>query len=135
MKKLTVIILTALLMTACATSTYYRTSTGFYYLHRGMTKSQFIAWSKPGWTDKHGKPVVGGKPDNTKMFKHGNDIWEVWVFKVYSPGELSGHMFFDHYEHIAFKNDKVEEWGTGQLPLTIRQNPNQFQYDINVHNR
>ena len=133
MKRLTLIILTAILMSSCA-STYYRTSTSFYSLSRGMTKQQFIQWSQPGWTDKNGKPVKGGRPEHTKMFKHGNDVWEVWVFKVYDCTSYpSLGCVFDHYEHVAFKNDKVEEWGTGDLPITIRQNPNQFQYDININ--
>ena len=129
MKNISLVILTMILLASCAT---YRTSTNFFTLERGITKVQFINWSKPSWTNKNGRPIQGGKPLYTKMFKHRNDIWEVWVFKVYEYSPISGYGF-DHYEHVAFRNNKLEEWGTGKLPITIRQNPNQFQYDININ--
>lgn len=135
MKRTTFILGLALLMQACS-PTFYRTSTDFYLLQRGMTKQQFIDWQVNYFNPKNGKPVKGGKPAYSKTFKHGNDIWEVWIFEVYDCTSYpSLGCVFDHKEHIAFKNEIVEEWGTGELPITIKQNPNQFQYDINIQNR
>jgi hypothetical protein len=94
-----------------------------------MTKQEFINWA--GLYE--GKDYIGKRPVSSKSFKHGNDVWEVWVFEVYKFYE--DLVFVHHYEHVAFKNGRIEEWGTGELPITIRQNPNQFQYDINVNNR
>jgi hypothetical protein len=104
----------------------YRVSTNFYLLQRGMTKQQFIEWQGLN----NGKDYVGKKPVSSKSFRYGDNIWEVWVYKVY---DCRYDCYFDHYEHVAFVNGKIEEWGTGELPLTIRQNPNQFQYDININ--
>jgi hypothetical protein len=134
MKKIVLVILTLILLSSCS-STYYRTSTDFYKLNRSMSKQQFITWQVNYLNPKDGNYAKGGRPVHTKMFKHENDVWEVWVYEVYA---FDGGLFEDlprlnHYEHIAFKNDLVEEWGTGELPLTIKQNPNQFQYDINVN--
>jgi hypothetical protein len=39
-------------------------------------------------------------------------------------------MIFDHQEYVAIKNGLVEEWGTGTLPITLRQNPSQI--DLNI---
>jgi hypothetical protein len=132
MKRYAVLIpvITILFMcSSCGTGTFYRSSTNFYLLQRGMTKQQFIEWS--GMYD--GEDYIGKRPASSKSFKYGNDVWEVWVFKVYRCGEYN--CYVDHFEHVAFKNSKLEEWGTGELPITIRQNPNQFQYDINISNR
>jgi len=135
MKKTLFILGLALFMQACA-PTFYRTSTDFYLLQRGMTKQQFIDWQVNFFNPKNGKPVKGGKPAYSKTFKHGNDLWEVWIFNVYDCTSYpSLGCVVDHVEHVAFKNGSLEEWGTGELPITIRQNPNQFQYDINIQNR
>jgi hypothetical protein len=115
----------SLIMSSCGPS--YRVATSFYLLQRGMTKQEFVNWA--GLYE--GKNYIGKWPVSSKSFKHGNDVWEVWVFEVYRfYGELT---IVDHHEHVAFKNGRVEEWGTGDLPITIRQNPNQFQYDININ--
>jgi len=113
----------------------YVVRTSFYLLNRGMTKQEFIKLKGMDvQSDK--KPAEGTFPTSSKTFKHAGDLWEVWVFNVYdcdtypSLGCVVGHI-----EHVAFKNGILEEWGTGDLPLTIKQNPNQFQYDINIQNR
>jgi hypothetical protein len=137
MKKALLIFGIMFLMPSCA-NTFYRISTEFYELHRGMTKEQFTKWLKPSFDDKNGSPVMGGRPSTTKTFKYGEDVWEVWVFEVYGRqnlynvygGQVGYHLVFDHFEYVAFKNDIVEEWGTGVLPITIRENANQI--DINV---
>ncbi|MCX6300959.1 MAG: hypothetical protein NTW82_02135 [Bacteroidia bacterium] len=135
MKKLLLIFSVTLLLSSCVT--YYRVATDFYNLRRGMTKQQFISWVQPSFIGENGKPMVGGRPSTTKTFKYGQDVWEVWVFDVYTPvmnnfGGVAACVF-DHQEYVAFKNDLVEEWGTGSLPITIRQNPTQFDLNIN-HN-
>lgn len=132
MKKHLLVLGISFLISSCVT--YYRTSTDFYELQRGMTKQQFINWVQPSYTDNNGRPINGGKPVETKTFKYGEDVWEVWVFDVYRPllnsfGNPAG-ITYDHKEYIAFKNGLVEEWGTGTLPITIRQNPNQINVDI-----
>jgi hypothetical protein len=134
MKKTLIIFGLALLMQACS-PTMYIVNTNFYALNRGMTKQQFITWKgMNGQGDK--KPAVGTFPTSSKTFKHGSDVWEVWVFNVYDCKSYpSLGCVVDHVEHVAFKNGILEEWGTGELPITIRQNPNQFQYDINIQNR
>ena len=118
----------SLIMSSCGPS--YRVATSFYLLQRGMTKQEFVNWA--GLYE--GKDYIGKRPVSSKSFKHRNDVWEVWVFKLHDCDSYpSLGCFFDHYEHVAFKNGRVEEWGTGELPITIRQNPNQFQYDININ--
>lgn len=135
MKKTIFIIGIFLLMQSCA-STSYRTSTDFYLLRRGMTKQQFVDWQVNYFNPKDGRTIKGGKPSYSKTFKYGNDVWEVWIFEVYDCTSYpSLGCVVDHKEHIAFKNGIVEEWGTGELPITIKQNPNKFQYDVNVQNR
>lgn len=135
MKKTSIIIIgLALFMQACSPM-FYRTATNFYALNRGMSKQQFMTWYNMD-EQKNGKPVQGARPANAKTFKHGDDVWEVWVFKVYDCTSYpSLGCVVDHVEHVAFKNGYLEEWGTGELPITIRQNPNQFEYDINIQNR
>ena len=132
MKKLLLMLSITILMSSCVT--YYRFATNFYALRRGMTKEQFISWIQPSFVGQNGKPAVGGRPSETKTFKYGQDVWEVWVFDVYTPirnsfGSVAAYIF-DHKEYVAFKNGVVEEWGTGTLPITIRQNPNQI--DLNI---
>lgn len=132
MKKYIFLIFIPILISSCMP--YYRISTNFYQLNRGMTKEQFIRWNQPMTMDKHGKPVIGGNPAYTKTFKYGQDIWEVWVFDVYAPirnvtGGIASFVF-DHKEYAAFKNNLLEEWGTGELPITIRQNPNKFEIQL-----
>ena len=133
MKKLLLMLVLALLISSCMP--YYRISTNFYELNRGMTKQQFISWNQPMTVDKNGRPTVGGNPSYTKTFKYGPDVWEVWVFDVYTPlRNAYGGIYsfaYDHKEYAAFKNNLLEEWGTGELPITIRQNPNKFEIILN----
>ena len=92
-----------------------------------MTKQQFVEWAGLN----NNQEYVGKQPVSSKSFRYGNDVWEVWVFEVYQfYGERA---IANHREHVALKNGRLEEWGTGELPITIRQNPNQFQYDININ--
>lgn len=120
------------LFSSCAT--YYRVQTNFYNLNRGMSKQAFVQWVQPTYTNDKGKPAVGGRPVTTKTFKYGSDVWEIWVFDVYSINHnaygMAAGASFDHQEYVAFKNGLVEEWGTGTLPITIRQNPTQI--DLNI---
>jgi hypothetical protein len=132
MKKIIIIIIIAFFMQSCS-STYYVTNSSFYNLNRGMSKQEFRTWKGMNNTGKK-KPSVGTYPFSSKTFKHGENIWEVWVFQIYDCKSYpSLGCVKDHVEHVAFKNRKLEEWGTGTLPITIRQNPNQFQYDINTN--
>ena len=129
-----VILLTFMLLVGC--SQYYRVATNFYCLQHGMSKQQVINWlsSQDTWSQN----VKGGYPEHTKNFRHGSDLWEVWVFQVYRiDGDAWSGQYgrSSHKEYIAFINGQLEEWGKGELPLTIRQNPNQFQYDVNIQNR
>ena len=119
------IICSMMFFTSCAS---YRVATSFHLLNRGMTKQEFVNWAGLN----NDKNYVGKQPVSSKSFRHGPDVWEVWVFEVYKFYE-SGGAFVDRCEHVAFKNGRLEEWGTGELPITIRQNPNQFQYDININ--
>jgi hypothetical protein len=118
------VLILSLLISSCQ---HFVTNSGFAHLKEGMSREEFLNFLNT-------RPIrnaVGGQPNSTQRFKHGPDTWEVWVFKVYDCS--SGNCIFDHYEHVGLKNDKVEEWGTGELPITIRQNPNQFEIDVN-HN-
>lgn len=131
MKMKSFLIIIMISMTVSCT-TYYRIRTNFIELNRGMDKQSVLLWlssQKDVWRDD----VVGGKPFSSKTFKHNNDVWEVWIFEVYKISGDDG--YFSHYEHLAFKNSVLEEWGEGDLPITIRQNPNQFKYDINIKSK
>jgi len=132
MKKVALFFSLVLIIQACS-PTQYIVRTNFYGLNRGMTKQAFMTWKGMNKQTSE-KPAVGTYPISSKTFKHGNDLWEVWVFQVYDCTSYpSLGCVKDHVEHVAFKNGYLEEWGTGTLPITIRQNPNQFQYDININ--
>ena len=122
MKKL-IGILFLLILSSCQT---FVTSSGFAELKEGMTRDEFISFLN----NRPIRNAIGGKPNSTQRFKHGSDTWEVWTFKIYDCS--SGNCLFDHFEYVGLKNDKVEEWGNGELPITIRQNPNQYQIDVNT---
>jgi hypothetical protein len=121
----------SIVFTSCTTTrggagTTYRTTTNFYLLRQGTTKQEFEYWL--GLND--GNDYVGKRPAKSYSYKSGDDVWEVWVFEVYKfrqeiqyvPGYGSGSGFdmpvnvpyVDHYEYVAFKNDKIEEWGQGE---------------------
>lgn len=131
MRNILSILLLSIIFYSCK-PTQYVVNSNFYKLNRGLTKEQFIN-IRGMYGDRKLKPI-GTFPETAKTFKHGNDIWEVWVFQIYNCQSLNG-CYKDHLEYVAFKNNLLEEWGTGELPITIRQNPNQFQYDINIQNR
>jgi len=132
MKRLLLMLSITILMSSCAT--YYLVDTNFYTLQRGMTKQSFINWIESTQRPPNGRTVVGLKPANTKSFKYGSDVWEIWVYNVYSINHnaygMAAGASYDHQEYVAFKNGLVEEWGTGTLPITIRQNPTQI--DLNI---
>ena len=133
MRNTLIIVLFAVLIIGCA-PTYYVTSTGFYRLNRGMTKQEFMSFQGMDKQVNQQTPV-GKFPVSSETFKQGNDVWEVWIFDVYFLSPFNtGNYILGHKEHVAFKNGLLEEWGNGNLPLTIKQNPNQFQYDINIKN-
>lgn len=125
MKKIIAICAIAILiMTACE-GTKYLVSSNFYQLERGMTEKAFLEWIKPNYV------AANGHPSSTKLFTYGSDTWKVYTFDIY---KISGTMgYFDHREYVAFKNGRLEEYGTGDLPITIRQNPN--SYNLNINNR
>lgn len=131
MKKIALIFSLVLFIQACS-PTRYTVRTQFYLLNRGMSKQAFMTWQGMNKQTRE-KPAVGTYPISSKTFKHGNDLWEVWVFQVYDCSNSYLGCLKDHKEHVAFKNGYLEEWGTGTLPITIRQNPNQFKYDININ--
>jgi hypothetical protein len=118
MKKLFVLSFVMLLLVSCGPT--YRVRTNFYLLNRGISKQEFVAWM--GLNE--GKNYIGKQPIRSKSFRNGNDIWEVWVFEVYRfYKDAYGRNMADtrdfHYEHVAFKNGKVEEWGMGDMPNII----------------
>lgn len=112
MRKIFILVIFAMLFLASCTS--YRTATSFHLLNRGMSKQQFVEWAGLN----NSKKYVGKQPVSSKSFRHGNDVWEVWVFEVYKF--YGDRAIVDHREHVAFKNGRLEEWGTGELPITIR---------------
>jgi hypothetical protein len=115
------ILAATLLLAGCQT---YLVSTNFYQLERGITKQQFLA----GWQSKtDAKHIIGGRPVSSQSFRVGQDVWEVWIYSVYSTA--GGAIHVDHQEYLAFKNNRLEEWGLGTLPLTLRDNPNR----VDVH--
>jgi hypothetical protein len=121
MKARLAVVLIALTATACV---QYLTSTNFYGLQRGITKQQFLdSWQRK--TDE--MHAVGGRPATSQAFRLGDDVWEVWIYNVYRI--VPDGAVPDHQEYVAFKNDRLEEWGIGTLPLTLRDNPNR----IDVH--
>jgi len=106
--------------------TSYRTSTSFHMLQQGMTKQQFETWM--GLND--GDDYVGKRPAKSHSYRNGDDVWEVWAFEVYKfrqeqrwmPGNqyMAGYYYYvnvpyiDHYEYVAFRNGRLEEWGQGE---------------------
>ncbi len=109
---------TALLIAGCQT---YMTATNFYGLQRGITKQQFLdSWQRT--TDA--MHLVNGRPASSQTFRIGADVWEVWIYNV-----CRADTTVDHQEYLAFKNNLLEEWGLGTLPLTLRDNPNR----VDVH--
>ncbi len=118
------VILAIFLTIFLASCTHFVTRSGFSELREGMTREEFVHYLNT----RPLRNAVGGMPNSTTRFKHGSDTWEVWVFKLYDCS--SGQCHFDHFEYVGLKNNKVEEWGTGELPITIRQNPNHYQIEV-----
>ena len=116
MRNLVLILSVALIMASC-TGPKYVTQTHFYTLEKGITEKQFVSH------------LGGYVPTSTKMFSHGGYDWKVYVFAVHNVGYISATI--DHYEYVAFKNGLMEEYGTGTLPIALRQNPN--SYDVTIH--
>jgi hypothetical protein len=116
-----------MLVLALARCETFLINTNFYQLHRGISKQEFI----DSW--QHGsdaKNMTGGRPAASQAFRVGPDFWEVWVYNVYRIAP-NGDGVVDHQEYVAFKDDRLEEWGIGTLPLTLRDNPNRV--DVHVH--
>lgn len=124
MKQLLPLLFICLVLIACETQKYIG-ATNFYTLHQGMSEQDFLDWKKRDYS------YIGGRPVNTKMFNYDGSVWKVFVFNVYANN--GGACFVDHQEYVAFKNGYLVEYGTGELPLTLRQNPNSYQYDIHNH--
>jgi len=121
MNRILTILIAALTFTACEGPKYVG-ATNFYTLGKGMTEQRFIDWKKQD------NGIIGGAPTSVKMFDYAGDTWKVYVFDVY---KMSGtYAYVDHQEYVAFKNGLLEEYGTGELPLTLRQNPNSYSYTI-----
>lgn len=101
--------------------------TNFQTLERGMTKTQFLAtWQK------NTEAAIGSTPSQSQSFRLDEDIWEVWIYDIYNePAVLRGYAYLDHHEYVAFKNDLLEKWGIGTLPITLRANPNRV--DVHIH--
>jgi hypothetical protein len=118
MKKL---LLIGLILSACGT-TKYITNSNFYKLQKGMTEQAFLEWIKPN------QIAVNGRPVSSKMFNYGGSEWKVYVFQLYNVnGSYAG---YSHNEFVAFKDGRLIEYGEGNLPLTLRQNPNSYQITV-----
>jgi len=110
-------LIVALLFFGCEGQKYVVNS-NFYQLQAGMTEQEFLQWIQPNYVAQN------GRPSSAKLFSFKGDKWKVYVFDLY---RLDGtYAYRDHQEYVAFKNGRLEEYGTGELPLTLRQNPNQY---------
>jgi hypothetical protein len=118
MKRLIII---GLILSACET-TKYVTNSNFYTLQKGMTEQAFLEWIKPNYI------AVNGKPATVKMFNYKGEEWKVYVFIMYNVN--GSYASVSHSEHVAFVEGRLREYGTGNLPLTIQQNPNSYNLSI-----
>jgi hypothetical protein len=112
-----IILLIVWLLTSCSGSKYL-TDSNFYKLSKGMTESEFLEWIKPN------RIAVNGAPSSVKMFSFRGDEWKVYCFDLYSVN--GSYASFNHREYAAFRNGRLEEYGEGSLPLTLRQNPSTY---------
>ena len=117
--RITVLVAT-LLLASCAT-TQYMVNTNFHaHLEKGMTKQEFL----DGWYGETIKILGGNVNLSSRYFTIGNDDWEVWIFGVYEHSSVRrGAARIDHKEYVAFKNGKIEEWGVGSLPVSLKGDP------------
>ena len=111
-----IFVITALACATSKTQATHRTATNFHLLEQGMTKQQF--------------QERFGSPNKSHSYKNGDDVWEVWVFEVYKFKQETQYVqglgnsqgfnmpvstpYIDHYEYVAFKNGRIEEWGQGE---------------------
>lgn len=108
--------LSIILSTGCA---QYMIRTNFYTLYKGMSKEAFInGWQK----NSNELDIIGTNPVMSKSLDVEGDKWEIWIYEVYNEVSVNaGFPRVDHYEFVAFKNEYLEEWGVGTMPLTITQ--------------
>lgn len=80
MKKIYILLFIALLFQSCMT--YYRTSSNFSSLRKGMTKEEVKKVYAVG--EKKGMSIVKGSlPNNIMNVKYGNGYAERWTFIIY----------------------------------------------------
>jgi serine protease Do len=84
-----------------------------------MSKEAFInGWQK----NSNELDIIGTNPVMSKSLDVEGDKWEIWIYEVYNEVSVNaGFPRVDHYEFVAFKNEYLEEWGVGTMPLTITQ--------------
>jgi len=113
----------AALLVAC---THYMTATNFHSsLKKGMSREAFMA----AWQEKSAA-IVGGSPSSSRAFTLDGDAWEVLIYSVYEPASVSaGYPRVGHREFVAFKNGRLEEWGVGTLPLSLKTNPTVVNFE------
>jgi hypothetical protein len=91
-----------------------------YTIRKGATPQEFF-----------GKRASVYPPEAT--YQIDGDTWEVWVFTVgtLEPGNIPSpedataggvSVSQDHQEYVAFKNDRLDDWGWGTLPRVVKQN-------------
>lgn len=126
-RRVLVFFLTICTLTGCATQNYM-IATNFHTLNRGMPKQAFVMT----WQNQS-SGLIGGTPSTSRSFRLGSDIWDVFIYDVYNPQSIrNGYPYVDHQEHVAFKNNRLEEWGPGTLPITLQENPNKVEVNVNV---
>jgi hypothetical protein len=117
-----IIMLVIWLLSSC-TGPKYLISSNFYKLDKGMTEKAYLEWSKPN------DIAINGRPANVKLFSYNGSSYKVYVYEIYQiNGTYAG---FDHFELVSFKDGLLDEYGVGQIPLTLRQNPNDYNINVN----
>ena len=85
-----------------------------------MTKEQFFA----SWEQPSRKALRGNMQVSSRNFLIKNDQWEILIYNVYEHGSVvSNYPRVDHKEYVAFRNNRLEEWGVGTLPISLKGNP------------
>jgi hypothetical protein len=127
--------LAAMTVTGCSSLLMQLNACNCFVVRRGITPQQFLAPEKTlSWFGPRAKP----KPESIQKFHLGDDIWEVWVYRLSSEMEIfQGGWGFEagpsasggphlsdesHQEFVAFRNGLLEDWGRGSLPGALKRN-------------
>jgi hypothetical protein len=121
-----IIISVLLLTTGCA---QYLLRTGFYNLSEGMSKQEYLNTFQAHFNQMG---CTGCQPSSSRTLRVNGDMWEILVYELYDASSLqTGYPRVDHHEFVAFKNGKLAEWGNGNMPISIQQNPNIINHNLN----